>query len=400
MKQNGSGAALAAAGRVLVADDEESTRQLLRDLLEAQGHEVTEATNGHDSLSSAKTYRPDVVVLDVLMPGLDGMEVCRRLKGDPATAAMPVLLVTSLTDRQDRLTGIRAGANDFLTKPIDTQEVALRVRNEIRARRLYDELAENYRRLRALESLRDDLTHMIVHDLRTPLSSLISGLQRIPVMGPLNATQQECLEIAIEEGNGLLAMIGDLLDIGKMEAGALQLQYHDLDPGELVEAAARQLARLAKEKRQTLRLKVPEYLPTFSGDRDKLQRTLANLLGNAIKFTPKEDRSPSRRTSMNPECRSGSRSRTPGRASRARRSSGSSKSSGRSRPATAVSRALRAWAWPSARWRSKRTAASSGSRAKWERGALSVSPSRSSQVADHQSYVVASVSGPEAICSA
>src|SRR5207248_3736065 len=174
------------------------------------------------------------------MPKPDGMEVCRRLKRDSATAAVPVLLVTSLVDRRDRISGIQAGANDFLTKPIDTQEVALRVRNEIRTKHLYDRLAENYRQLRSLEALRDDLMRMIVHDLRTPLSSLISSLQTIPVMGPLNDTQRECLGIAVEEGNGLLGMIGDLLDIGKMEAGALPLDYQDLTPGDLIDAATRE----------------------------------------------------------------------------------------------------------------------------------------------------------------
>src|SRR5207302_4938638 len=128
---------------------------------------------------------------------------------------------TALTERQDRLTGIEAGANDFLTKPLDTQDVLLRVRNAVHARHLYDQLAESYDRLRVLEQLRDDLTQLVVHDLRTPLHALITGLHTIGAVGTLNRTQRECLDLAAMEGQTLAAMIDTLLDITRMEAGAL-----------------------------------------------------------------------------------------------------------------------------------------------------------------------------------
>jgi CheY-like chemotaxis protein len=121
------------AGRVLVADDEENNRTLLRELLQAHGHEVTEAVDGEQALQEVTSSSPDVVILDVMMPKLNGFAVCRRLKEDPRTATVPILLITALADRQDRLTGIGAGANDFLTKPIDTQDVLLRVRDAIRS---------------------------------------------------------------------------------------------------------------------------------------------------------------------------------------------------------------------------------------------------------------------------
>src|SRR5205823_5958408 len=114
-------------GRVLVVDDEEPNRLLLRDWLEAQGHEVTEAVDGEQTLELVASTPPDVILLDVMLPKVDGFEVCRRLKADARTAPIPILLITALTDRRDRLAGIQAGANDFLTKPIDTQDVALRV---------------------------------------------------------------------------------------------------------------------------------------------------------------------------------------------------------------------------------------------------------------------------------
>jgi class 3 adenylate cyclase len=127
-------------GFVLVVDDEENNRTLLRDSLEARGYEVEEAENGEQALRKIAARPPDVILLDLMMPVMDGFEVCRRLKTVGKTAHLPILLVTSLSDRQERLMGIAVGANDFLNKPIDLQDVILRVGNAIYTKRLYDQL--------------------------------------------------------------------------------------------------------------------------------------------------------------------------------------------------------------------------------------------------------------------
>src|SRR5262245_14000591 len=113
-------------GRILVVDDDENNRMLLVDILEAKGHEVREAEDAEAALPMVAARTPDVLLLDVMMPRMDGFEVCRRLKADRATDSIPILLITALTDRKDRLTGIEAGANDFLNKPIDRADVVLR----------------------------------------------------------------------------------------------------------------------------------------------------------------------------------------------------------------------------------------------------------------------------------
>lgn len=277
----------AACGRVLVVDDEAPNRLLLRDWLEARGHEVIEAIDGEQTLTVVASTPPDVILLDVMLPRVDGFEVCRRLKADARTAPIPILLITALTDRQDRLTGIQAGANDFLTKPIDTQDVALRVGNALYAKRLYDQLAENYRRLRELEILRDDLTHMIVHDLRTPLTSVMAGMQVVEMAGELNARQQQCLQLAMAGGQTLLGMISDLLDVSKMEDGSLQLDCRELSAADLVDRALAQIELLAQGRSLSLVRDLPARLPVFSGDPEKLQRTLVNLLSNAVRYTPR-----------------------------------------------------------------------------------------------------------------
>jgi signal transduction histidine kinase len=155
-----------------------------------------------------------------------------------------------------------------------------------REARLLAEVQRSYQRLQELERLRDDLTGMIVHDLRTPLTGLLTGMQTVPLAGDLNEVQSEMVALAVEGGQTLLGMINDLLDISKMEDGSLALEVADLDATDLIEGVVGQVAPLARNKDISLIIKIAPDVPPFRGDEDKLRRTLVNLVGNAIKFTP------------------------------------------------------------------------------------------------------------------
>jgi len=174
-----------------------------------------------------------------------------------------------------------------------TELLVLALEDVTEQRRIHDrelrftaELQESYRRLQALEKLRDDLTHMIIHDLRTPLVSVITGMQTLDILGDLTTEQREMMEIAVNGGETLLGMINDLLDVEKMESGSMSLDYSTLSAAALVAAAVGQVGSLAASKQLTLVQQVAADLPPLSGDDNKLRRTLVNLLGNAIKFTP------------------------------------------------------------------------------------------------------------------
>ena len=125
---------------VLVVDDEEQNRILLRDPLEARGFHVKEARNGAEAFEAIAERLPDVILLDLMMPGMDGFEICRRLKKNCATAPIPILIVTALSERKERLMGIEAGANDFLNKPVDIADLLLRVANAAHSKALFDQL--------------------------------------------------------------------------------------------------------------------------------------------------------------------------------------------------------------------------------------------------------------------
>lgn len=279
-------AAARVAGRILVVDDQEPNRLLLRELLEAQGHVVTEATNGLDALQQATDCAPDVVLLDVNMPGLDGFEVCRRLKANPRTAALPVLLVTALAHREQRLEGIAAGANDYLTKPIDTADLVLRVRNAIGVRRLHVEVETQYQRLQELEQLRDSLVHMLVHDLRSPLTAIRAYLDliRLDAADHLSPDLTESIDEASKTAARMTEMVSDLIDVSRFEAGAFPLTRTEVDLGAVTAEALASVG--AGAQRVPVAFAPPPQPVRAFCDSGVVRRVIANLVANALKFTP------------------------------------------------------------------------------------------------------------------
>lgn len=274
------------AGRVLIVDDQDANRLLLRDLLESQGHEVAEAVDGVEALQRVADAAPDVVLLDVGMPGIDGFEVCRRLKADPATATIPVLLVTALSQRDQRLLGIGAGANDYITKPIDKSDLSLRVRNAIRMRQLYVQIEAQYRRLEKLELLRDSLVHMIVHDLRSPLAGIRAylDLMKMDGEGKLEPEMAESIDEARKVAVDMTEMVSDLLDVSRLEAGRMPLELSQIDLGALATEVAAMVGQASH--RVSVRVEASAEQARIIGDASVIRRVITNLVGNAVKFSP------------------------------------------------------------------------------------------------------------------
>jgi two-component system sensor histidine kinase/response regulator len=270
-------------GRILVVDDMPVNVRLLAGILKLAGYEVVTASSGHEALDQFHSHAIDVVLLDVMMPDMDGFEVCQQIKEE--ALFLPVVMVTALQETADRVKALEAGADDFLTKPVDELEVVARVKSLVRLKRQRDELERAYTELRRVEAMRDDLTNMIVHDLRTPLTSLLSGLQSLEMLGELSTHQLEVVWMAVTGGQTLLSIINDLLDIAKMESGTIELKQQEIAPVHVIGEAAAQVAALLNDKRLTLTKEALENLPLLRADQDKLCRTLVNLLGNAIKFT-------------------------------------------------------------------------------------------------------------------
>ncbi|MEX2244722.1 MAG: hybrid sensor histidine kinase/response regulator [Fimbriimonadaceae bacterium] len=280
-------------GQILVVDDNGSNREVLCRRLQQMGYGVASAESGRDAMAAVRTRSFDLVLLDIMMPEMDGYEVLDLLKADPALRHIPVVMISGLDELESVAKCIQMGAEDYLPKPFNPTLLKARVGACLEQKRahdrevdLFDQVQDSYKRLQDLEQQRDDLTHMIIHDLRTPLTSLITGIQTLDVVGDLNYAQREMMGIAVLGGESLLGMINDLLDVEKMESGAMQLDYGVLSAAELVASAVGQVASLAEGRQLALVQKIADGLPPLLGDESKLRRTLVNLLGNSIKFTP------------------------------------------------------------------------------------------------------------------
>jgi signal transduction histidine kinase len=277
-------------GHVLVVDDEAFNRELLNAILENKGYTVVDAENGRQALEIVESAPVDVILLDVMMPFLDGFEVCRRIKANPVTARIPVILVTSLSDRRDRLRGIEEGASDFLTKPVDIQEVLLRVRNAVYTKKLYDRLEFSYEKLKELEKLRDKLTHMLVHDMRSPLAGILGYLEMIKMQSQFG-TQQRILHFtnqALHSTTTLIEMVSSILDVSRLEEGKMPLHHTLANLEEMAGQVIESLACAGKDIQ--ISLTCPQGSASVLCDEEIIRRVFVNLIANAIKFTDEEGR--------------------------------------------------------------------------------------------------------------
>jgi len=282
----------AAAPLILVADDVAANVELLFDQLQTLGFRTVAASDGPGAVAATIEYRPDLCILDVAMPagalGVDdrstGFEVCRRIKRDPRTARIPVIFVTALNDTTDRIKGIEAGGDDFLTKPHNRLVLGARVRSLLRLKAATDALEESYRRLRELEKVRDDLMKMIVHDLRTPLTGVLATLEMVADgdFGAVTLEQRRALGEAESRAEDLLALINDLLEVAKVEETGLALERAPIAPGAfLAELVHEWEVRLAQEG-ATVEVTVADDAPIFLADKALLKRVFSNLLQNAL----------------------------------------------------------------------------------------------------------------------
>jgi two-component system, sensor histidine kinase and response regulator len=287
-------AAAVAPGTLLVVDDQSTNRDVLSRRLRRQGHTVVTANDGHDALAAMRERPFDLVLLDIMMPDMDGYEVLRRVKSDGSLQHIPVVMISAVDELQSVVRCIAAGAEDYLTKPFNPTLLQARIgaclekkRSRDRETLLFDELRKNYKRLQEAEKLRDDLRNMIVHDLRSPLTAVIAGVDMLGRGSGLDEMQREMIAIVAGGGRTLLAMINDLLDVEKMEAGMMALRYEDLSAAALVSNAIGEIRSLADASETSLVTVLEEGLEPFAGDANKLGRTLVNLIANAIRFTPR-----------------------------------------------------------------------------------------------------------------
>jgi two-component system, sensor histidine kinase and response regulator len=273
-----------APASVLVVDDTVDNLRLLAGVLGQMGHVVRPVTSGLQALVAARHSAPDLILLDVSMPEMDGYEVCARLKADPQLKDIPVIFLTALSDIADKVKAFEVGGVDYITKPFHLEEVQARVRTHLALRRANVQLSLSYSQLQRLEQLREDLVHMVVHDMRTPLTVLAGHLEFLNSGGEtLSPEGAADLQAAMQGARVVARMANDLLDVSRLEEGKLMLKLAEHDLGGLAEKVRSSLRGF--ERGRTIELQV-ESGAVAACDSGLVERVLENLVNNAIKHTP------------------------------------------------------------------------------------------------------------------
>jgi two-component system sensor histidine kinase/response regulator len=271
--------------KLLVVDDVPDNVKLLTRELECLGYGVVSALNGHEALTMTGVECPDAILLDIMMPDIDGIEVCRRLKATPELDHIPVILVSALGQEEHVVKGLDAGAQDYITKPFNDAILAARVRSAVRIKEAHDAAEENRRHE---VEVRDQFLSHVSHELRTPLSAVYQFVTNVAdgLAGEVNIEQRECLDIALRNVHQLQTMLSDLLEVTRLGTGKLQVEPVRTSVAGLVADVLKTLAEVAAQKGVALSSHIPGSCPAALADQRRVRQVLYNLVDNAIKFTP------------------------------------------------------------------------------------------------------------------
>ena len=258
--------------KILIVDDQPDNLRLLSQILVRQGYEVRKAINGSTALMGVQTFPPDLILLDINMPGLNGYEVCQKLKSDRQTKQIPIIFLSASNEVMDKVKAFELGGVDYITKPFQVPEVLARVETQIKIKRF--------------NQMRENLSRAIVHDLKNPLSVITLSSSSLIRRKCLAGKNLEALQTINSTAQRLDSMLNDLLMVAKMDADRLILHKTDVDINELIITVLKRFEVAARAKQISLVSQIPDVSKMISVDVNLFQRVIENLLSNAIKFSP------------------------------------------------------------------------------------------------------------------
>ncbi len=281
------------APTVLVVDDNPEIRDYVAGCLK-QSYHLVKAVDGQDALEKARAIRPDLVISDVMMPNLDGYGLCRAIKSDEKLSHIPMILLTSRASLDEKIKGLEAGSDDYLTKPFSARELLVRARNllhlglqkkELKA--LNNALKNANEGLREASQMKSQLLRIAAHDLKNPLNGIREFAKILKNEIDAQAPGQEMLDLIHTSSDQMLDMVGKLLDSEALESGELTLHMEPVSLGKVAEEVVRRNRPQAQRKGEKLILHLDENDPcVVEGSWEWLRDAMDNLVSNAIKYSP------------------------------------------------------------------------------------------------------------------
>lgn len=274
---------------ILVVDDNHTNLRVIVNSLREFGFKLLMAKDGEMCLKITQARQPDLILLDVMMPQMDGWETCTRLKADDTTRHIPVIFMTALTSEDDKVKGFEIGAVDYITKPIQQREVLARVNTHLRIQALTQTLQQKNEELAALNASKDKFFSIVAHDLKGPFLPLLGNLELLSDM----ADKIEPTEIKKMASSSHWAakrtfeLLEDLLQWARMQMGRMEYNPEVLELHNIVLQAIEVLLQTADAKRIHLQSEVEAGITVYA-DENMLTTIIRNLTNNALKFTPEE----------------------------------------------------------------------------------------------------------------
>jgi signal transduction histidine kinase len=275
--------------RILAVDDDRINLRIIGGILRSEGYEIAEAASGEQALEVYESFNPNLVLLDVMMPGIDGFTTCRTLKKKHGDKCAPVIFVTAKSEAEDVVMGFDAGGVDYLAKPFRPKEVVARIRTHLSNQELVEQQKDLVAQLSKANAAKDRFLGMCAHDLRNPLSSIrgLAELMDEGALGPLSEEQKEIIRTIHGASQSMLQLVNELLDVATIEAGHLKLEKAATRIAEIVERAVH-LAKIEAAKKSTkVEMVRGETDPVVDVDSNKIRQVVDNLISNAVKYSPK-----------------------------------------------------------------------------------------------------------------
>ena len=274
--------------KVLIVDDDRLNIRVLSGILKADGYVLAEADSGETGLLLYANFRPDLVLLDVMLPGIDGFETCRRLKQEHGDKSAPVIFITAKSESDDVVEGLTAGGVDYLPKPFKPKEVLARIRTHLQNQILSEQRKMLVEQLKKANAAKNRFLGMAAHDLRNPLASIrgISEFLREGAVGALTRDQLDLIDTIHGASQSMLDMVNELLDVATIEAGELKLNLEVHNLGDLIRKSVSMISRDALKKNTHVTFEPPPQPVNLTIDPAKMRQVVDNLLSNAVKYSP------------------------------------------------------------------------------------------------------------------
>jgi two-component system sensor histidine kinase/response regulator len=274
--------------KILVVDDDRMNIRILGGILKAEGYVLGEAGSGEKALEVYEELRPDLVLLDVMMPGIDGFETCRRLKKTHGEKSAPVIFITAKNESDDVVEGLEAGGVDYLPKPFKAKEVMARIRSHLQNQILSEQQKALVDQLSRANAAKNRFLGMAAHDLRNPLASIrgLSEFLREGAVGPLTADQQDLITTIHDASQSMLQLVNELLDVATIESGELKLHAERHNLSDLVAKSVLLTNIEAAKKKTHVQYDAAATAVMVTIDPAKMRQVVDNLLSNAVKYSP------------------------------------------------------------------------------------------------------------------